>query len=52
MRYASFAFCIAVVLAILLIARPRADAANSKFITRTSVIEWMDKYRNKPTSRP
>jgi hypothetical protein len=48
MRYASVAFAIAIaVLAVMLVA-PRHARADTGFLTRSSVMEWMDSYRNKP----
>jgi hypothetical protein len=53
MRYASVAFAIAMaLLAVLLVAPSHAHAhpasADAGFLTRASVMEWIDNYRNKP----
>ena len=52
MRYASVAFAIATMLLAVLLVAPRpagaTAAADTEFLTRASVIEWIDGYRNKP----
>jgi hypothetical protein len=52
MRYASVAIAIATVLLAVLLVAPRpagaTTAADTEFLSRSSVIEWMDTYRDKP----
>src|SRR6185312_1848984 len=48
MRYASVAFAIAIAVLAMVLVKTRHARADTGFLTRSSVMEWMDGYRNKP----